>query len=125
LTPLSADMSYSWKALKWQNREAICFTNMAMPFFIFKDMSDLRKNTGVLWALTDDGIVLQKMSDNSFYELNIVQEKIWSLVDGTHDEQDIIEKVSETYANIPTGELVSIVNDTLALLHHNGLIAKL
>jgi hypothetical protein len=98
---------------------------MAMPFFIFKDMSDLRKNTGVLWALTDDGIVLQKMSDNSFYELNIVQEKIWSLVDGTHDEQDIIEKVSETYANIPTGELVSIVNDTLALLHHNGLIAKL
>lgn len=87
-------------------------------------MSDLRKNTAVLWALTDDGIVLQKMSDNSFYELNIVQEKIWSLVDGTHDEEDIVEKVSETYANFSTAELVSIVNDTLALLRHNGLITK-
>ncbi len=83
----------------------------------------IRKNTKLLWALTDNGIVIQHLGTNLFYELGVVEERIWSYVDGTHSEEDILNKIVDEFNSIPRSELFNRFENTMTLLKGENLIS--
>ena len=84
-----------------------------------------KKEKGILWALTEPGIILQKMSTNTFYELNEVEERIWSYVDGSHTQEAILERLKKDFSNLSPDVLSNMLKETTAYLHKNGLISAL
>jgi hypothetical protein len=84
-----------------------------------------KKEKSILWALTDPGIILQKVSTNTFYELNEIEEKIWSYMDGSFTQEAILEQLKKDFKDVGDDELSKILHDTTEYLHTNGLISGL
>lgn len=82
----------------------------------------LRKNQSILWALTDMGIIIQHLTSNTFYELDEVQERVWSYVDGTHTREDIIRKVSSDLQVSSPSEVAQKIDSSLDELLQAELI---
>ncbi len=82
----------------------------------------LKKNLHILWTFSEPGIMLQHMPTNNFFELNEVQERIWSFVDGTHSREHIITKMIMTYPDMPESEIKQITTTTIDDLLENKLI---
>lgn len=84
-----------------------------------------QKSKSILWALTDSGIVIQNLNSNTFYELDQFQEKVWSLIDGTHDEAKIISTLATDNSNPATTQLTERIIAELEALKQAQLIIKI
>ena len=82
----------------------------------------LKKKSSILWALTEPGIILQDLNNNVFFELDEVQEKIWSYIDGTHTNDDIVIAVSKKFTHLSFSSVRETTTKTIEYLLHNNLV---
>lgn len=83
-----------------------------------------RKSHFVFWVQTDEGLILQNVNTNIYIELNHIQEKVWSFLDGTFTAEMIIDKLIHQKIGIPNDEVSEIVQSTIELLIYYDLINK-
>lgn len=75
-----------------------------------------------MWALTEPGIMIQNLDTNAFLELNEVQERIWSYIDGTHTEEEILSRLQQEFIQESPGDLELLLKKTISNLAQFELI---
>jgi len=83
-----------------------------------------KKNLSVMWAFTEAGIMLHNTENNSFIELNFVEEKIWRFIDGTFQPKEIALLISKENLISDVGELSNVVDRTIEKLKVEGFILQ-